>query len=97
MLSLRQKSETGISLRNPSKTILILSSAENLRRVWAHTSRSGLAALPGVAATSSTADAWVVASMAFFLSDSSYYSRLSHSDQYLQNLVSNYVNKPTWD
>src|SRR5512136_2980986 len=81
MPSLRQRSETGISLRNPSKTILILSSDENLRRVWARTSRMSLTALPGVVGTSSMPDVWVVASMAFSFSDSYQYSRLDHPDQ----------------
>ncbi len=81
MPSLRQRSETGISLRNPSKTILILSSDENLRRVWARTSRRSLEVLPGVVGTSSMPDVWVVASMGFSLSDSYQYSRLGHPDQ----------------
>src|SRR5512139_1515503 len=89
MPSLRQRSETGISLRNPSKTILILSSAENLRRVWARTSRMSLAVLPGVVDTSSIPDVWVVTSMVFSLSDSFQYSRLSHPDQ-LSKLQTNF-------
>jgi len=40
-----------------------------------------LAALPGVAGTSSMPNTWVVVSIAFFLSDSKEYSRLFHPDQ----------------
>ena len=82
MPSLLQRSETGISLRNPSNTILILSSAVNFRRVFALTSLISLAALPGVVVTSSLSNIWVVASMVFFLSDGSHYSRLFHPDQH---------------
>jgi len=70
-----------ITLRNPSKMILILSSAVNFRRVLARTSLMSFAALPGVAVTPSLSNTWVVISMASFLSDSLHYSRLFHPDQ----------------
>jgi len=80
--SLRHRSETGIYLRNPSKTMGILSSAENFRRVFALTSRMSLAELPGVTRSSSLPNTWVDVSMVFFLSPGLQYSRLFHPDQH---------------